>query len=144
MTYTQVELAEMIARHAHRGVTDKVGMPYIEHPQRLAEAAGNIWQVEAAAWLHDVVEDTHFTLDDLRSLNVDESVVVAVDHLTKRGGESRADYVARAMSNPIALHVKKLDNADNSSPYRIQLLKPEDRVRLVAKYQRDRDQLYGG
>src|SRR5215217_4713201 len=122
MSYTQVELAEMIARFAHRGQTDKVGKPYIEHPERLAAAAGNIWQVEAAAWLHDVVEDTQFTLDDLRSLGVAEDVVVAVGFLTHTKSTPREEYIEAVKTNAIALHVKKLDNADNSSPYRVQLL----------------------
>lgn len=142
MSYTQVQLAEMIARFAHRGQTDKVGKPYIEHPERLAASAGNIPEVEAAAWLHDVIEDTQFTLDDLLALGVYPIIVEAVDALTKRKGEARHDQIERAKANAIALHVKKLDNSDNSSPYRIQLLPPETRVRLLAKYDRDREQLY--
>ena len=142
MSYTQVELAEMIARFAHRDQVDKVGQPYIKHPERVAAAVGNIWQCVAAAWLHDVVEDTQFTLQDLSNLGVDSSVLHAVDLLTKKKGVSRQEYIEAVKADAIALHVKKCDLADNSSPFRIQLLPPADRQRLISKYERDRVQLY--
>ena len=143
MTYTQVELAEMIATHAHRGVLDKVKVPYIEHPRWIATMIGPQFpNLQAAAWLHDVVEDTHFTFDDLRALSVVEEVVLDVEALTKRKGESRKDMIRRVKMRPGALHVKKFDNAHNSSVYRLQLLPKADRIRLTAKYERDRYWLY--
>ena len=143
MSFTQVELAEMIATHAHRGVLDKVGVPYIEHPRWIVTMIGDQFpNLQAAAWLHDVVEDTKYTLDDLRTLGVLEEIVQDVDALTKRPGETRKDTIRRVKTRPGALHIKKFDNAHNSSTYRVQLLPKDKQARLVAKYERDRYWLY--
>lgn len=64
--------ASIIATAAHEGQTDKAGTPYIQHPERVAKAAGQAApahlakQAEAVGWLHDVVEDTDITFDQLR------------------------------------------------------------------------------
>lgn len=81
--------AEALARAAHEGQVDKSGAPYATHPERVAARVSEDDELVAIAWLHDVVEDTPITLDDLRGREFPESVVAAVDALTKRAGESK-------------------------------------------------------
>lgn len=129
------------ARHAahyyHEGQVDKIGEPYIGHPARVAAACraeGCGPEVQAAAWLHDVIEDTDLPLSALR-LAVPPSVHDAVDALTKRDGEKFADYYERVKANPIAVVVKWHDVADNADPRRLAKVAPDTRNRLRAKYQ---------
>jgi (p)ppGpp synthase/HD superfamily hydrolase len=138
----QVALAEMIARWAHRNQFDKVGVPYIEHPRWIAEHVGQFEGLIVVAWLHDVVEDTEITFQDLLDLGVKPRYVQCVDNLTKRKGERREDAIARAMLDPISHFVKIVDNTHNSIPYRVQLLPHEARLKNAVKYARDREQLF--
>ena len=85
-----LEKAIEIAARAHTGQVDKAGAPYILHPLRLMMAVRRPNE-RMAAVLHDVVEDTDVTLDDLRAAQFQEEVLDAVDALTKRKGESRID-----------------------------------------------------
>lgn len=73
----QVELARQIATTAHAGQTDKAGRPYIDHPRRVASRLVDL-QEQAAAWLHDVIEDTGVTAVDLLKAGIDDAVVQAV------------------------------------------------------------------
>lgn len=136
--------AAIVASLAHRGQVDKIGEPYIGHPTRVAEAVcaavGDGYAVQAA-FLHDVVEDTDLTLDDLRDLGFPEEVIMAVMTLTKVKGESFADYYERVKADPLALVVKWHDVADNADPARLALVAPDTRERLRAKYERARDLL---
>jgi (p)ppGpp synthase/HD superfamily hydrolase len=95
-------------------------------------AAGE--HVVAVAFLHDVVEDTAATLDDLRALNFPERVVEAVDALTRREGETPDDYYVRVRANRDALAVKLMDVRDNADPRRLALLDIDTRKRLQWKY----------
>ena len=125
--------AETIARAAHAGQVDKTGHPYIEHPERVAARVHGNTELEAIAWLHDVVEDTTVTLADLRREFTDE-IVDAVDALTHRRGETRQDYYARVRQNTRALRVKLADIDDNTDPARTALLDEPTRARLAQKY----------
>ena len=78
---------------------------------------------QMAAALHDVIEDTDATPESLLALGVPKVVVEAVQSLTKRDGETYADFVARAGSHPIARRVKLADLADNSDPRRVAALR---------------------
>lgn len=131
----QVLLAKQIATKAHEGQVDKVGDPYIGHPARIAaslpesEVDGRI-----VAWLHDVVEDTTVTLNDLEQAGFPSEIIVAVDAITHRDDESNDEYYARVRANPIALRVKLADIADNSNEERRARLDPETAERLRVKY----------
>ncbi|SUU90464.1 hypothetical protein EDC40_10569 [Aminobacter aminovorans] len=72
-----------------------------------------------AAVLHDVVEDTEFTLGDLRTRGFPAGVVEAVDALTRRDDEPYPDFINRARSNEIARRVKIADILDNTTPERV-------------------------
>jgi len=123
----------------HKGQTDKTGRPYIFHPIRVMENLGPDASDEErmAALLHDVVEDCHVSLQDLREAGYPEAVVIAVDHLTK-DAEGERDYskaIERAARNPIALRVKIADLTDNSRRERIPHPTQADEERLE-KYAR--------
>lgn len=113
-----LERAIAIAAQAHAGQTDKAGEPYILHPLRLMLAMESDLE-RIAAVLHDAVEDSGTTLEDLRAEGFAEEAVAAIDALTKREGESKMDAAARAKRNPLALRVKLADNADNQDMSRI-------------------------
>ena len=125
-----LEHAVAIATQAHAGQVDKAGEPYIEHPLRVMRAM--VTESERiVAVLHDVVEDTTVTLEQLRDEGFSEDVLAAVDALTKRPGESRMQAAARAKLNPIARRVKLADNADNQDMTRIANPTDKDRARIA-------------
>ncbi len=132
--------AEAIARAAHAGQVDKSGQPYIDHPARVAARVQGDELLEAIAWLHDVVEDTDVQLVDLQA-EFPLEVVDAVDAITHRPGEPRADYYARVSRNPLARQVKDADIDDNTDPARTALLDDTTRSRLAAKYAAAREAL---
>lgn len=136
-TPTLSELARRIATAAHAGQVDKAGRPYIMHPARVAgRVAGDEFAV-AAAWLHDVVEDTSVTLKDIAA-QFPIDVVTAVGALTRRSGEGPGDYYRRIRAVPLAVTVKLADLADNGDPERLALLDAPTRDRLIAKYAKAR------
>ena len=99
-----LEDAISIAAQAHRGQRDKAGAVYLLHPLRLmlrmdSEAA------MMAAVLHDVVEDSEWTLKGLRGRGFSEEVVEAVACLTHKEGESYEEFVERLKENPLARRV---------------------------------------
>lgn len=116
-----VEAARLVATAAHAGQVDKGGAPYIEHPAFVADRVRELGGDEAAVaagWLHDVVEDTGFMLDALASV-FPESVMGAVDALTRRDGEPYFDYVERARGNEVACLVKISDLEHNLDESRL-------------------------
>ncbi|HET7464675.1 MAG TPA: HD domain-containing protein [Longimicrobium sp.] len=124
-----LEEAIRIAVEAHRGQKDRAGAPYILHPLRMLFRV----QTDAermAAVLHDVVEDTAWTLDDLRARGFPAEVVDAVDHLTRRPGESYEQFVGRAATHPVARRVKLADLEDNLDVRRIGAVTGADAERL--------------
>lgn len=109
-----IEDALRIAIDAHEGDTDLDGLPVILHPLTVG-LAGRNRQEMVAGFLHDVVEDTDKTFDDLAQLGVDPEVIEALQLLTHDKQTSYADYVERIATscNPIALHVKFNDLTHN-------------------------------
>lgn len=131
--------ANCLATMAHAGQTDKAGRPYREHPARVAmlvHEAGGAPEVEAAAWLHDTLEDTWVTPDFIQEAGFSAAVVHAVKAVTKRAGESAEAYAARIAADPLAVQVKRADLDDNMDPTRLDLLDEATRSRLQAKYAR--------
>ena len=129
-----IERAVAIAAEAHAGQTDKAGAPYLLHPLRLLLQATTD-EERIVAVLHDVVEDSAWTLDRLRAEGFSPAVVDAIDSVTRREGESYDAFVDRAARNPIGRQVKLLDLRDNSDLGRIVDPTDKDRIR-VAKYRR--------
>lgn len=113
-----LEKAIAIAAKAHAGQVDKAGQPYILHPLRVMLRL-ETEDDRIAGVLHDVVEDTTVTLEQLASAGFPASVVVAIDALTKTPGETRLVAAARAAENAIARRVKLADNTENMDLGRI-------------------------
>lgn len=107
-----LERAIRIAVEAHEGQTDKNGAPYILHPLRMMMRADPI-EEKMVAVLHDVVEDSDWTIKALTKEGFPKDVLDAVEHLTKRDGEDYDVFVERAASHPLARRVKRLDLEDN-------------------------------
>lgn len=124
-----LERAIQIAAAAHAGQIDKAGQPYILHPLRVMLAVTTTDE-RIAAVLHDAVEDTNITLEQLRAESFSPAVVEAVDALTKRPGENRIAAAKRAAANRIARVVKLADNADNMDLSRIPNPSKKDFARL--------------
>ena len=106
-----------LSYNAHHGQKDKAGRPYFTHPFTVAMSMDTETEI-CAALLHDVVEDTGVTLDDLRKIFPPE-VVNTVDTLTHRNGESYDDYIRRIKASPVAKKVKLADIAHNMDVTRI-------------------------
>ena len=125
-----IEDAIVLAAQSHRGQVDKAGAPYILHPLRVLlrqkDEAGRI-----AAVLHDVLEDAGITIEFLRERGYSEEVLRALDALTRRAGESYAEFIERAAGNPLARRVKLADLADNMDASRLPDVTEKDRERLA-------------
>lgn len=113
----QLASAISLAAIKHGEQLDKGGHPYLLHLMRVAAKQRTIKGV-IVGWLHDIVEDTDVTLDDLRGCCFSEDIVRAVDAMSRREGESYSVYIGRVMSNPIAIRVKLADLEDNIRPER--------------------------
>jgi len=124
-----LERAIAISATAHAGQLDKAGQPYILHPLRVMLRVKTEHE-RMAAVLHDVIEDTDVSLQQLIDEGFPSDVVMAVDALTKRPGESRVQAAQRASTNSIAREVKLADNAENMDLTRIQNPSPRDFARV--------------
>lgn len=130
--------ARELAERAHTGQVDKAGAAYVEHPARVARRVagdGGDAAAVAAAWLHDVLEDTPVEDAELAAA-FPAPVVAAVRALTRLPGQDLDDYYAAVRADPIAVRVKRADLADNTDPARLARLDDATRERLTAKYAR--------
>ena len=137
-----LERAIEIAATAHTGQLDRSGQPYILHPLRVMLAV-NSEHERMAAVLHDVVEDSDITYDDLISEGFPKKVVEAVQLLTRAKGASRIDAAKKAVRNPIARVVKLADVADNMDMSRISNPSEKDLARQ-REYEQVREILLAG
>ena len=137
-----LERAIEIAATAHTGQLDRSGQPYILHPLRVMLAV-NSEHERMAAVLHDVVEDSDITYDDLINEGFPKEVVEAVRLLTRAKGASRIDAARKAIRNPIARVVKLADVADNMDMSRIPNPTEKDHARLK-EYEQVREILLAG
>ncbi len=128
MIYTPLTMKAMkIAYDAHHGQVDKAGVPYIFHPLHLAETMDDEISC-CAALLHDTVEDTDVTLEQLAA-EFPAEVVEAVRLLTHVPGTDYYDYVRAIRENPIAMKVKFADLDHNSDQSRFAGVRvPEERL----------------
>lgn len=131
---SSIEKCQLLAIVAHKGQKDKGGSPYILHP---AWVAANV-EGEAAkcvAWLHDVVEDTDFTFEDIECLELPKGVPEAVRAITKRDGEDYADYMFRVKENPLATYVKLADLKHNMNVARFTAEPTKKDLKRIKKYE---------
>ena len=133
MPITQSELAKSIAIQAHEGQLDKAGKPYIEHPRTVADAVEGD-TAKAVAWLHDVVEDSSMTFEDLKAAGIASEVINHLRLLTHDKSVPYMEYIAALKNDPVAREVKLADLRHNSDLSRLNTITDKDRERL-AKYQ---------
>lgn len=133
MLYTaKTKQAIKLCFEAHKDQLDKSGLPYVFHPFHLAEQMTEENTV-VAALLHDVVEDTPYTFDDLLAMGFGEEVVAALRLLTHDDAVPYMDYVANIRANPIARAVKLADLRHNSDLSRLDTV-DEKALRRCEKY----------
>lgn len=133
MLYTDLTIKAMrVAYEAHKDQYDKGGMPYIFHPYHLAQQLENEYEI-CVALLHDVVEDTTVTIEDLATEGFPKEVCDAVKLLTRDRSLTYLDYVRNVKNNPIARKVKLLDLEHNSDPSR-PLKDPVKKAELMDRY----------
>ena len=114
----QSEIAEKIARAAHKGqyrkMGDDKGKDYIVHPQRIAEKFNEKHDsLKAAAWLHDTMEDAKLTRENLKNDGIEDPVIDIVEILTRRTGETYLDFILRISADYNASLIKIEDLKDN-------------------------------
>lgn len=136
---SQEGIARSIAEAAHAGQVDRAGAPYILHPQRVASLVDGD-TAKAAAWLHDVVEDTSLTFGDLASMGVSPEVLATLRLLTHEPGVPYLEYIGRIKADPVAKAVKLADLSHNSDLLRLPTVGAEDE-RRAEKYRRAIEQL---
>ena len=133
MLYTPLTKKAMtLCFQAHKEQLDKSGIPYVFHPFHLAEQMDDEYST-ITALLHDVVEDTCYTLDDLRKLGYPEAVLEALRLLTHDKAVPYMEYVAAIRENPIARKVKLADLRHNSDITRLNVI-DERALQRVKKY----------
>lgn len=131
MPYTPLtKLALKLSFEAHKNQLDKSGLPYVYHPFHLADQMSSE-ETACVALLHDVVEDDHFTLDELREKGMPETVVENVAALTRGAGVPYIDYVLNLRDKPIAREVKLADLRHNANLLRLDHVQAGDLHRIV-------------
>ena len=126
---SMVDLALSIARKAHEGQLDKAGVDYIEHPIYVASLV-QTKEEKAVALLHDVLEDSPVSAEELLQAGLPETVVTAVQVLTKKKEQDYQTYLETVKTNPLARVVKLADLKHNSDLSRLPSITAEDRERL--------------
>lgn len=133
MIYTeQTKKALKLCFEAHKEQVDKSGMPYVFHPFHLAEQM-QTEETTVVALLHDLVEDTDYTIDDLTSMGFGRTVTDAIALMTHADGVAYMDYVREIKNNPIAKAVKLADLKHNSDLTRLDIV-DEKALKRKEKY----------
>lgn len=117
--------AYALAFHAHLGQVDKAGDPYFKHVETVSDSLSDIRE-RIVGLLHDVIEDTDLTLNDLRNEGFTSDIIAAVDAITHRENESNTTYYKRILENPMACHVKIADLTHNMDLSRLGRLCEKD------------------
>ena len=135
MIYThKTKKAMRLCFQAHKNQLDKSGIPYVFHPIHLAEQMQDE-ETTLVALLHDVVEDSDYSLEDLRAMGFGETVLEAIALMTHDEKVPYMDYVAKIKPNPIARAVKIADLKHNSDLSRLDAVDDKAMAR-VEKYAR--------
>ena len=133
MIHTELtKKALKVSFEAHKNQVDKSGMPYVYHPFHLAEQM-ETEETVIVALLHDVVEDTDYTLEDIRVMGFPEQVIEALALMTHDKSVPYMDYVEKIKNNPIAKAVKLADLKHNSDLSRLDII-DEKALKRVEKY----------
>ena len=139
MIYTPLtKKALKLCFEAHKNQVDKTGLPYVFHPFHLAEQMKDEYST-VCALLHDVVEDTEYTFEDLINMGFPNEVIQALKLLTHADDVPYMDYVKALSVNPIAKAVKIADLTHNSDTTRLDVvdewaLKREDKYKKALEF----------
>ena len=124
----------VLATNAHAGQFDRGGNPYILHPLKVMHYLKTTdEELQCIALLHDVIEDTNTTWEDLEAIGCTERVIAAVSALTKMPGQSYDKYKQEVMANEDAMRVKMADLRHNTDIRRLKGVTEKDIARM-AKY----------
>jgi (p)ppGpp synthase/HD superfamily hydrolase len=123
-----------IATKAHAGQVDKAGKAYIGHPLRVMEM-GKSEDEKIIGVLHDVIEDTPLTIDDIAKEGFSTEIIDALQCVTKLHNETYAHFISRVLTNTLAIKVKINDLKDNMDITRLSKITDKDLER-IRKYQR--------
>ena len=135
MIYTPMtKKALKLCFEAHKDQIDKSGMPYVFHPFHLAEQMIEE-KTTVVALLHDVIEDTEYTVNDLRAMGFSEDIIEAISLMTHAADVPYMEYVKNIKTNPIASVVKLADLKHNSDLSRLECVTPFDEAR-AEKYKK--------
>ena len=135
MIYTDLtKKALKLCFEAHKEQVDKSGMPYVFHPFHLAEQMKDE-VTTVVALLHDVIEDTDTTFEDLEKYGFGEEIITALKLLTHNDDTPYMDYVAKIKTNKIAKKVKIADLKHNSDLTRL-LVVDEKALKRKEKYEK--------
>ena len=130
MIYTPMtKMALKLCFAVHRDQLDKSGLPYVFHPFHLAEQMEDELTTTAAL-LHDVIEDTPCTLEELAAMGFPPEVVEAIALMTHDDAVPYLEYVAKIRENPIARAVKLADLRHNSDLTRLDCVDARAQARL--------------
>ena len=139
MIYTNKTKAAMkLCFEAHKEQKDKSGQPYVFHPFHVAEQMDDE-ESTVVALLHDVVEDSDYSLDDIAEVGFGDAVVEALRLLTHEDGMPYLDYIRRIRTNPLATKVKLADLAHNSDLSRLDREPNDTDIERVEKYRKSRE-----
>jgi (p)ppGpp synthase/HD superfamily hydrolase len=134
-----VEVTIRFIKDAHAGQVDKGGVEYWKHPVSVMNRLGPDASMECkmVALLHDVIEDTSYTAEDLLRMGSPENVVASVKRLSKPKGMPYLDCIQAIVvsGDRMAIAVKRADNQDNLDPERLAKL-PPDKQAGDEKYRR--------
>ena len=128
------KIAMKICFAAHKNQVDKNGIPYIFHPIHLAEQMMTEDEI-CTALLHDVVEDSEYTIEDLKASGFNENILSALRLLTHDKSVPYMDYIAEIKTNPLAKKVKLADLAHNSDLNRLDKVTEKD-LKRAEKYKK--------
>ncbi|MBO5211239.1 MAG: GTP pyrophosphokinase [Clostridia bacterium] len=135
MIYTEnTKKALKLCFEAHKNQTDKSGMPYVFHPFHLAEQM-QTEETTIVALLHDLIEDTNYTIEDLTNMGFNKSITDAILLMTHSDDVDYMDYVRAIKENPIAKAVKLADLNHNSDLTRLDIV-DEKSLKRREKYQK--------
>ena len=135
MIYTDAtKKAMQIAYEKHKNQVDKSGVPYIFNPIHVAEQMDDE-KSTIVALLHDVVEDTDVTIDNLLNEGFTEEIVSAIKDMTKLKNEDYFEYLCRVKNNNISKKVKLADLRHNSDLSRLNIITDED-LKRIEKYRK--------
>lgn len=134
-----IELAISVALQAHKGQLDKGGHPYILHPLAVMNRVESM-EEKIVAVLHDVIEDSEVTIEELRGLGFSEEILTAIQLLTRSTEDSYEEFIDKTIMNRTARNVKIADIQENMNISRIKNPMQEDYNRLE-KYRKALERL---